>query len=106
MAQKVQVILIDDIDGGHADETVSFALDGVSYEIDLAAARAAELRASLEPWMAHARHVGVRSTRRARSGQSPEIAAMRAWAKANGLPVNERGRISANVRRAYSARSI
>lgn len=106
MAQKVQVILIDDVDGGHADETVSFAIDGVSYEIDLASARAEELRASFEPWVAHARHVGIRSARGARQGKSSEVAAIRAWAKSKGLPVNERGRISAEVRQAYAARSV
>ena len=47
MAQKVQVILVDDIDGGEADETVSFSLDGVSYEIDLSESNATELRDAL-----------------------------------------------------------
>ncbi len=106
MAQRVQVILIDDVDGGHADETVSFALDGVSYEIDLATARAEELRASLEPWVTQARRVGTRSTRGSRPGRSPEVAMIRAWAKSNGLAVNERGRIPAEVRQAYAARSV
>jgi hypothetical protein len=55
MAQKVQVLLVDDIDGGTADETVTFALDGVSYEIDLTSAHAAELRDALGTWVGHAR---------------------------------------------------
>jgi hypothetical protein len=105
MAQKVQVILIDDVDGGPADETVGFALDGVHYEIDLSAARARELRAALEPWTARARRVGARSSRGSRSGRSSDVAAIRAWAKENGYPVNERGRISAEVRQAYASRT-
>ena len=52
MAQRVQIILEDDYDGGTADETVSFALDGAEYEIDLSAKNAAGLRDALAPWLA------------------------------------------------------
>src|SRR3954451_10769401 len=61
MAQKVQVILVDDVDGGEAAETVSFALDGVSYEIDVSEENASALREALAPWVGHARRVGGRS---------------------------------------------
>ena len=57
MAQRVQIILEDDYDGGEADETVSFSLDGAEYEIDLSSANAAELRNALAPWLSHARKV-------------------------------------------------
>ena len=50
MAQRVQIILEDDYDGGTAVETVSFALDGAEYEIDLSAKNAAGLRDALAPW--------------------------------------------------------
>jgi hypothetical protein len=103
MAQKVQVILVDDVDGGQADETVSFALDGTNYEIDLSAARARELRDDLEKWVSKARKVGARGSR---SGRTSDVAAIRAWAKANGVAVSERGRISAEVRQAYAARKV
>lgn len=109
MAQKVQVVLVDDIDGGTADETVSFALDGVSYEIDLNAENAARLRDSLAEWIGHARRVGGRTrsgSRRsggARRTSPSESAAIREWARANGYQVNERGRIPAEVRNAYEA---
>ncbi len=109
MAQKVQVLLVDDIDGGNADETVTFSLDGVSYEIDLTSAHATELRESLATWVGHARKVGGRSaagrSTRARrtSGGGADAGAIRDWAKANGHPVSERGRISAEVRAAYEA---
>jgi hypothetical protein len=107
MAQKVQVILVDDVDGGSADETVSFALDGVHYEIDLSTRRASELRASMEPWVGHARRVGTRSGRTQRNPRgSGDVAAIRAWAKSRGLPVSERGRVSADIRQKYAARSL
>ncbi|WP_282947308.1 histone-like nucleoid-structuring protein Lsr2 [Cellulomonas endometrii] len=109
MAQKVQVSLVDDIDGGTADETVTFALDGVSYEIDLTAAHASELREGLTIWVGHARKVGGRSSsRRSSAGtgrprRSSDAGAVRAWAKENGHEVSERGRISAEIREAYEA---
>jgi Lsr2 len=106
MAQKVQVILVDDIDGGTADETVSFSLDGVAYEIDLSDSNAAKLREVFAPYVGTARRVGGRAaagrprTRRARSGDS-HTEEIREWAKANGHQVSERGRIAANVVQAY-----
>lgn len=111
MAQKVQVLLVDDIDGGTADETVTFALDGVSYEIDLTTAHAAELRDALGTWVGHARKVGGRSSSgRSSSGggtsrprRSSDAGAVRTWAKENGYEVSERGRISAEIREAYEA---
>ncbi|GEA88122.1 histone-like nucleoid-structuring protein Lsr2 [Cellulomonas cellasea] len=115
MAQKVQVLLVDDIDGGTADETVSFSIDGVSYEIDLTSEHANELRESLATWVGHARKTGGRasssagrsgrsSTRRSSgSSSSGDAGAIRDWAKANGHPVSERGRISADVKAAYEA---
>lgn len=106
MAQKVNIVLIDDVDGGNADETVDFAVDGVTYEIDLSTARAAELRAVLQPWVSRARRVGQRTSRQARGGRSSgDTAAIRAWAKAHGLTSSERGRISAEIRAKYAARS-
>ena len=110
MAQKVQVLLVDDVDGSTADETVTFALDGVSYEIDLTSAHAADLRDAFGSWLGHARKVGGRATgrtaargRRTSSGTSGEATAIREWARANGHDVSERGRISAEVRAAYAA---
>jgi len=103
MAQKVQVILVDDVDGGQADETVSFALDGTNYEIDLSASRAKELREDFDRWVSKARKVGARA-RGNRTGRTSDATAIRAWAKANGIAVSERGRVSAEVRQAYAAR--
>jgi hypothetical protein len=108
MAQKVTVLLVDDIDGGSADETVSFSLDGVSYEIDLSTKNAKAFRDSLAQYVGTARRVGGRSsggrgTRSARRGRGGDnrTAEIREWARKNGHKVNERGRIPATVVEAY-----
>lgn len=111
MAQKVQVILIDDVDGGEADETLTFALDGVTYEIDLNTENAAKLRDAMATWIGHARRVtgraasggARRGTARRQAGGGSDTAAIRAWARENGHQVSERGRISAEVMEAYAA---
>lgn len=107
MAQKVQVVLIDDLDGGDASGTVTFGLDGASYEIDLSERNAAQLRDALAPWVGNARRVSGRSSRpagrRGSSSPSSDTTAIRAWAKENGFKVSERGRISAQVQEAYAA---
>ncbi|MFD1829222.1 MULTISPECIES: histone-like nucleoid-structuring protein Lsr2 [Streptomyces] len=106
MAQKVQVLLVDDLDGGEADETVTFALDGKTYEIDLTTANADKLRGLLEPYVKNGRRTGGRSARgkaprSSGGGSSPDTAKIRAWAKENGYEVNDRGRVPANIREAY-----
>jgi hypothetical protein len=107
MAQKVQVVLVDDVDGGSADETVTFALDGVSYEIDLTKKNAARLRDSLAPWVGSARKVtgprGRRGGGRRTGRGGTDSAAVRAWAKDQGIAVSERGRISAELLAQYEA---
>jgi Lsr2 len=111
MAQKVQVILVDDVDGGEADETVTFSLDGVNYEIDLSEANAESLRDSLGEWIGHSRRVSGRSSGRARSGGRAKAAAaakadlslVRSWARDNGYQVSDRGRVSSEVLAAYEA---
>ena len=103
MAQKVQVVLIDDIDGGPAEETVRFALDGTSYEIDLSAANAARLRAAVAEFVGHGRKTHTRATSRRPRGGSGKSAEIRAWAKEQGLPVNERGRIPADLAAKFEA---
>lgn len=104
MAQRVQYMLVDDIDGTEAVETVSFSLDGVSYEIDLTAANAKKLRNDLATWVGHARRSGGRkSSRKAgASGQRrSDLGAVRQWARKNGHQVSDRGRISASILAAY-----
>ncbi|GHF63273.1 Lsr2 family protein [Streptomyces mashuensis] len=106
MAQKVQVLLVDDLDGGEADETVTFALDGKSYEIDLNTKNADKLRASLQDYVKAARRTGGRATTRGgkaprATASSPDTAKIRAWAKENGYNVNDRGRVPAEIKEAY-----
>ncbi len=105
MAQKVQVVLVDDMDGGSADETLAFSLDGANYEIDLSSANAARFRDVMAPYVGHARKAtrgsGRRSSRSGKgAGNSAEI---RRWAKSQGLQVNERGRIPATIVAQYEA---
>lgn len=109
MAQKVQVVLTDDLDGGRADETVQFALDGVTYEIDLSEANAEALREALTRYVDAARRTGGRSVRRSAGTRSRPVAErvdlsdVRAWARENGFQVSDRGRVSSQVRAAYDA---
>lgn len=109
MAQKTIVQLIDDIDQGSAEETVSFALDGTSYEIDLSAKNAGKLRDALAVYIANARRSGRAGTRpgtaprrgRAGRGDREQTQAIREWARKNGHKVGEKGRIPAHILEAY-----
>jgi hypothetical protein len=105
MVQKVQVLLVDDLDGSEATETVTFGLDGVLYEIDLSSGNASGLRNDLAMYVEHARKASAPSRRRrARTGPGRERSAqIREWAKARGFKVNERGRIPANIVAEYEA---
>ena len=112
MAQKVDVRFVDDLDGSEASGTVSFALDGRAYEIDLSDDNAARLRDSLATFVAAARRTGPRRARSQRSSTSEApvaparpsreaTAAIRTWARENGHEVSERGRIPKAVVEAY-----
>ena len=106
MAQKVNIVLVDDLDGTEATETVSFGLDGSSYEIDLNDANAAALREALSGYVGHARKSSGGSRRRKSAGSSSSPSNtqdVREWAKSQGMEVSERGRISADVQQAYDA---
>jgi hypothetical protein len=109
MAQRVQVLLVDDLDGTEAAETVTFGLDGVTYEIDLTSDHADELRQGLAKWAEAARRLPARgpragrTTNRPRRAASDDIAKIRAWARGQGLEVSDRGRIPAPIRDAYYA---
>ncbi|MFF4420650.1 Lsr2 family protein [Streptomyces sp. NPDC001549] len=110
MAQKVQVLLVDDLDGGEADETVTFALDGKTYEIDLTTANAEKLRGLLDPYTKGGRRIGGRAStgrtkgRTAAASGNPDTAEIRAWAKSQGMSVNDRGRVPQEIRDAYENR--
>ena len=103
--RKVQVILQDDIDGSEPAQTVYFALDGKTYEIDLSEQHAAALRDALAPWIAAARRTSTTPNPkpRATSQGSSDTVDIRRWAKENDIPVSERGRISIDLRNRYEA---
>lgn len=104
-------MLEDDLHGGPAEETVIFALDGVQYEMDLSAANAAGLRELFAPYVGPGRRIGAQSvaTDRRLGGGGPartdreQLAVMRAWARARGLEVNDRGRIPRHIVEAYNS---
>jgi len=104
MAQRIQTLLIDDIDGGEAAGTVRFALDGTEYEIDLSAAHSDELRTALVQYLTHARRTGgtAKSGARSRRGSAAvDTSKVREWAKEQGIEVKERGRVPAGVLERY-----
>ncbi|MDR0990629.1 MAG: Lsr2 family protein [Propionibacteriaceae bacterium] len=101
MAKLKTVVFVDDIDGSPADHTVSFTVDGVSYQIDLSDEHAAALHEDFDKWVKKARRVSGRKTTGRRSSSSEDVSAIREWAQANGVDVSARGRISAKVRQAY-----
>jgi len=112
VAQRVQIVLEDDIDGGVADETVTFGLDGVTYEIDLNEKNAARLRDTLATWVGHGRRSGGGGRKSAgrrggggsgAAGRRPDLGAVREWARKNGHKVSDRGRVSGAVQEAYDA---
>ncbi len=105
MAQRMHIVLEDDLDGSEAAETVMFGLDGTSYEIDLSEKNASKLRDALAKYVANGRRVTQQRARRGSSRRSsgPSPASIREWARANGYEVSDRGRVSADVRAAYDS---
>ena len=112
MAQRIQVLLVCDLhdDETPGTETVTFGLDGASYEIDLCEQHVGQLRERLAPYVGAGRRIGGRGelspgrTRRRRSrGGSGEAARIRDWARSQGLAVPERGRIPAELAAKYAA---
>ena len=105
MAQKVNIVLVDDLDGSDASETVSFGLDGTSYEIDLNDKNAAALREAISGYVGHARKVTTRGrkARTAAATSGPSARELRDWARSNGFEVSDRGRVPAEVREAFDA---
>ncbi|MFD8527817.1 Lsr2 family protein [Streptosporangium canum] len=110
MAKRVVETFIDDLDGGEAEGTVAFAIEGASYEIDLSGANADKLRKALAPFINAARPVRQERQGRGRrlnvSGRAldrEKSAAIRTWAKEHGLTVSERGRIASKIVEQYEA---
>lgn len=115
MAQKVSVQLVDDLDGGEAEETIEFGLDGVNYTIDLSGDNASGLRDGLAQFVHAAQRVGGRKKRSAKReapalngtprAQTPasreQTQAIREWARKNNYKVSDRGRIPGDIVEAF-----
>jgi hypothetical protein len=102
VAQKVQTLFIDDLDGSAAEGTVRFGLDGADYEIDLNAEHARALRDALAPYVSAGRKGGSGARRQVRTGRKAaangvNTGDVREWAKAQGIEVKDRGRIPAEL---------
>jgi predicted RNA-binding protein with PUA domain len=108
VAQRIQTFIIDDLDGTVAEDKVLFGLDGAQYEIDLSADHARELRTALARYVKAGRKITAATRRPSRNGRKAAAggisnAEARIWAKANGLAVKERGRVSADILARYQA---
>jgi hypothetical protein len=101
MAQKIQTLFVDDIDGGEAEGTIRFGLDGSDYEIDLSTKHSSELRSALDKYVSHARKLGGTArrstTRGGRKSSAIDSVAVRAWARENGYDIKDRGRVPADL---------
>ena len=102
MAQKIQTVFVDDLDGSEAEGTVRFGLDGTEYEIDLNAGHAQALRDTLAPYVRSARRSGGGARRPARGARRASASGLnttevREWAKAQGIDVKDRGRVPAEL---------
>ena len=104
MAQRMQVLYVDDMDGSDAEGTVRFGLGGTDYEIDLNKKHADQFAKAIGPYVAAARKVASsrRSARPAR-GSRHDQSAVRAWAREKGIKISDRGRIPADVLAQYQA---
>jgi len=103
MAQKVNIVLVDDIDGSEAVETVSFAVDGMSYEIDVNDKHAKKLRDALATYVEHGRKVGGRRTRGTATKGTSDTKKIKEWATAQGLEFPQRGRLPQSLVDQYTA---
>lgn len=107
MAQKVKIILEDDLTGGPAEETIQFGLDGKNYEMDLSTENAARLREAVRPFAEKAREVQVGKRGKSKKGGNPqpdgETPKIRAWAQENGYTISARGRVHQHTKDAYYA---
>jgi Lsr2 len=105
VASKTLVLLEDDLDGGSADETLRFAIDGKSYAIDLNEKNAAKFRKAIAPYVEAARREGSIGRGKTRTHVATDVdpAAVRAWGQSNGYSVSTRGRVSADLVAAYKA---
>jgi hypothetical protein len=108
MAQRMKIELISDLDGGHADETVHFGIDGTNYQIDLSTADARALRKVLEQYAKAGRKLPASTSKGGKASASASATIkrdtarkVREWAKDNGYSISARGRVPAGIIEAY-----
>jgi len=113
MAKQVITVLTDDLDGGDADQTIEFGLDGITYTIDLSDKNVGKLRKVLDPYLAVAAKVGrtngnsriaSRTVAAPARSNRDQNQAIREWATKNGYEVSERGRIPSSIVEAFHAK--
>jgi hypothetical protein len=104
MATRTITSLVDDVDQSEAAETLSFGIEGITYEIDLSQNNTAKLRDDLAPWVAKARRTGGRrSSRSTGRANKAQAAGVREWLRQHGHEVSTRGRIPANLQELYKS---
>jgi hypothetical protein len=109
VAQRTTVVVTDDLDGSEGADTVTFAFEGTEYEVDLSKSNAKKLKKALDPYISAARKTGGRRSSGRRSpassgrSSSSDTAAIREWARSQGLQVSERGRVPQSLRDQYAA---
>lgn len=108
MAQRVQILMVDDLDGSEATQTLKFGFDGIDYTIDLNDKNAEKLKKAIAPFLGVATRVGRTTGKRrlaSTTGSKTPAREIREWARSNGHDVPDRGAIPAAVREAYEAAS-
>jgi hypothetical protein len=115
VAKRTIHVLVDDLDGGEAEETVKFGLDGVQYEIDLSKKNASKIREALAPFvgagskisrgavLGGGRTAAVSRGRGAATADRDQNKAIREWAQSKGITVSDRGRIKQEIVDRYHA---
>ena len=103
MSSKVVVLLEDDLDGGKAEETIEFGIDGTTYAIDLSDQNAKKLRGALDGYISKARKVSGRRSTNRKASSGVDLRAVRAWAASNGVELANRGRVPASVLEQFRA---
>ena len=108
MAQKIQTLFVDDIDGSEAEGTVRFGLDAADYEIDLSVEHREELHKTLAAYIAHARKIGGSNRRsgRSRRASAADTHKAREWAREQGIDIKDRGRVPAHILEQYRQATV
>lgn len=102
-----RTVLVDDMDGGDADTTIAFVINGESYSLDLSPANAAKFHEAIQPFVAAAKERAAKhaSSFDAELAGVEQRTAIREWARKKGLEVSDRGRIPQDIIDAYNKKN-